>query len=139
MIDAEIALVTVVGTVAAVLAVLVGTVSFIAILWHRAVEDAKREVRDRDRQIADLKIANARLESEIVDLKNKLFEVRRYYIVDAQTLMERRKSQLSESRWARRRIPPWVDEVDDMFTLVHDEPNEPDDPDDSEPPVDADD
>lgn len=121
------------------LAVLVGAVSFIAILWHRAVADAKREVRDRDRQIADLKNTIARLESENVDLKNKLFEVQRYYIVDAQPLIERRQSQLSESKWSRRTFPPWVEEVDDMFTLVTDEPDEPENPDDSEPPDDADD
>ena len=119
------------------LAVLVGTVSFIAILWHRAVEDAKRKVRDRDRQIADLKNANVRLESEIVDLKNKLFEVQRYYIVDAQQGMERRRSQLSESRWAPRSFPPWVEDVDEMFTLVTDEPESPDKPEDTEDNHDA--
>lgn len=121
------------------LAVLVGAVSFIAILWHRAVADAKREVRDRDRLIADLKNTIARLESENVDLKNKLFEVQRYYIVDARDQVDQDRFRLSESRWFPRNYPPLGEEIDDMFTLVTDEPDDPENPDDSEPPVDADD
>ena len=123
---------------AAVLAVLVGAVSFIAILWHRAVADAKQEVRDRDTQITDLKNAIARLESENVDLKNKLFEVQRYYIVDARDQVDQDRFRLSESKWFPRSYPPLNEEFDNLFTLVTDGPEDPDKPNKPENPDNAD-
>ena len=121
------------GTVAAVLAVLVGSVSLIAVLWHRAVNDAKRKVRDRDREIERLKSENRQLRAEIGDLRTKLFDLQSRYIRDAREDMERRRADLSESRRPGPLRPIFDEVIDDMFSVVpDDESDEPDSPDPSD-------
>lgn len=115
------------------LAVLVGTVSFIAILWHRAVNDAKRKVRDRDREIRRLKNENRRLKAEIVDLKTRLYEVQSRYVKDVLQEVERQRAELLELGYTNPRYPEFSDGIDDLFSVVpDDDSDEPDSPDPSD-------